>query len=48
MDLLSRDIRSLTAADITATCADQVAEGATFELKSDLPSNDGKSKDAWH
>ncbi|NOJ48346.1 AlbA family DNA-binding domain-containing protein [Bradyrhizobium archetypum] len=48
MDLLSNDIHSLTAADILAMCADQVAEGATLELKSDLPSNDGKGKDPWH
>ena len=48
MDLLSRDLRDLSSADIQQICNDQVAEGATLEFKADLPSNDGKGKDPWH
>jgi hypothetical protein len=48
MRLLREPIETITVQDIRQLCTDQVSEGTELELKSDLPSKDGRGQDPWH
>jgi hypothetical protein len=47
MSIFSKPLESVTAEDILQICSDQISEGVEFELKSDLPTRDGRP-DTWH
>src|ERR1700704_4742865 len=47
MPILPETLEATTASNIQQLCADQASEGTELELKSDLPTRDGRL-DAWH
>jgi len=46
--ILHEPIETITSNDVTQLCADQISEGTEIELKSDLPSKNGRATDPWH
>jgi hypothetical protein len=47
MSVFPSTLEDSTATHISQLCADQVSEGTELELKSDLPTKDGRP-DPWH
>ena len=47
MPIFGDKLEAVTLGDVAQVCTDQISEGTDFELKSDLPTRDGRS-DAWH
>jgi hypothetical protein len=43
MSLIDKPVDELDVSDIARACADGMAEGAQFEIKSSRPSKDGSS-----
>lgn len=48
MRILQAAIDAISADDVRQLCADEVSEGSEIELKSDLPTRNGRAQDPWH